>query len=126
MCFYSPAETMQCLLEHGADLEARTVDGWTPLHSACRWSNARAASLLLSCGACINAQTHSQQTPLHLAAANMDSKSVLELLLMHKDVDTSLRNSIGETAYTVCQRSNPFYYLFEIAQDHVNCLTAKR
>ncbi len=119
-------DTMLCLLKHGATLESRTLDGWTPLHSACRWSNTQAASLLLRCGACINAQTNSQQTPLHLASANMDSKSVLELLLSHKDIDTSLCNSIGETAYTVCQRSNPFYYLFEMGQDHVNCLNPKR
>lgn len=32
------------LIAQGADVHAVTVDGWTPLHSACKWNNTRVAS----------------------------------------------------------------------------------
>ena len=116
-------ETMECLLRHGADVNSKTIDGWTPLHSACRWGNVEAASLLLRCKADLNAQTNSSQTPLHLSSANKDSKSVLELLLSQENIDISIQNSMGETAVNICRRNNPFSYLFEMAQDHINHLT---
>ena len=116
-------ETMECLLRHGADVKSKTIDGWTPLHSACRWGNVEAASLLLRCKADLNAQTNSSQTPLHLSSANKDSKSVLELLLSQENIDISIQNSMGETAVDICRRNNPFSYLFEMAQDHINHLT---
>ena len=31
-------EVMEILISNGADVLARTEDGWQPLHSACRWS----------------------------------------------------------------------------------------
>ena len=31
-------ETIDCLINCGADLFAQTNDGWQPLHCACRWS----------------------------------------------------------------------------------------
>ena len=114
---------MEYLLRHGADVNNRTVDGWTPLHSACRWGNVEAASMLIRSKADVNARTNSSQTPLHLASANKDSKSVLELLLSQENIDISIENSVGETALVICQRSNPFSYLFEMAQDHINRLT---
>nr|CAD7579711.1 unnamed protein product [Timema californicum] len=43
------------LLQHEADVSARTEDHWQPLHSACRWNNHRSAAKLLAHGADINA-----------------------------------------------------------------------
>lgn len=116
---------MESLLRGGADVDSRTLDDWTPLHSACRWSHVEAASLLLRCRAQLNAKTNSAQTPLHLASANKDNKAVLELLLSQENVDITSKNSIGETALQICQRSNPFAYLFQMAEDHINRLTPR-
>jgi len=67
------------LLDRGADLNARTKDGWTPLYrAACvgRRENRRVAELLIARGADINAKTAKGTTPIagalegrHLAMA---------------------------------------------------------
>lgn len=45
---------VQMLLEEGASITAETVDGWTPLHSACHWNSASCAEKLISVGADVN------------------------------------------------------------------------
>ncbi len=110
------------LLTHGAEIEAQTLDGWTPLHSACRWDAIDAVSLLLRHGANVNATTNGNLTPLHLTAANTEMPHLLQLLLMHKDIRTDIKNNAAETAYNICLRSNPFHYLFEICDSHINVL----
>jgi len=49
---------LQVLLAHGADVGARTVDLWTPLHSASKWNNLQCALQLLQYGADVNATTN--------------------------------------------------------------------
>jgi len=96
------------------------VDGWQPLHSACRWNKAEVASLLLQNGALINAQTNGKQTPLHLAACNDRAKATLLLLLTHRDVDVDLRNGQDETALTIAERSGRNSYLFEMTNESID------
>ena len=48
------------LLSAGADVGARTADGWTPLHSAARWNAFACVELLLAQGGTI--------TTIHLPA----------------------------------------------------------
>ncbi|XP_064642459.1 ankyrin repeat domain-containing protein 49-like isoform X2 [Lineus longissimus] len=115
-------EVAEILIRFGADLEARTVDGWQPLHSACFWNCSAVAELLIQNGACINAQTNGHQTPLHLAASQPDNKEVLKLLLMNPDLDANLKNDINETPKDICLRSSNLHYLFEIAEDSINLL----
>ncbi|XP_075054017.1 ankyrin repeat domain-containing protein 49 [Mixophyes fleayi] len=103
------------LIAMGADVHAITIDGWSPLHSACKWNNTSVASFLLQHGADINAQTKGLLTPLHLAAANRDSRQILELLLMNRYIKPQLTNTLGETAYEIAQRTDVNHYLFEIA-----------
>ncbi|XP_077154555.1 ankyrin repeat domain-containing protein 49 isoform X2 [Ranitomeya variabilis] len=102
------------LIAKEADLCAVTLDGWTPLHSACKWNNPAVASFLLQHGADINAQTKGLLTPLHLAAANRDSRQLLELLLMNRYVKPQLTNKLGETAYEIARRTDVYHYLFEV------------
>ena len=66
---------LQILAEAGAEINARTIDGWTPLHSASQWGQHEVAGYLLHRGADINAQTHGLQTPLHLAASSTHAQS---------------------------------------------------
>ena len=55
------------LIVHGAKIDAKTVTGWTPLHSA-TWSNSlSAAELLIGQGADIRAKTENGWTPLDTA-----------------------------------------------------------
>ena len=43
-----PAVVHFLLLSAGADLSARTADGWTPLHSAARWNAFACVEILLA------------------------------------------------------------------------------
>ncbi|KAM5181166.1 ankyrin repeat domain-containing protein 49 [Mantella aurantiaca] len=104
------------LIAKGANIHAVTLDGWTPLHSACKWNNTAIASFLLQHGADINAQTEGSLTPLHLAAANRDSRQILELLLMNRYLNPHLTNKVGETAQEIARRTDVFHYLFEMTE----------
>jgi ankyrin repeat protein len=63
-------EVAQYLIEHGADLNARTPEGDTPLHQAAYSDSLRLATLLISKGADINAIDLRGRTPLHMAAGS--------------------------------------------------------
>lgn len=54
--------------EHGALLEAITLDNQTALHFAARYGQLAVAQTLLTLGANPNARDDKGQTPLHLAA----------------------------------------------------------
>lgn len=106
-------DTVSFLLMNGADIHAKTNDGWTPLHSACKWNEIQVALLLLNNGADVNAQSNGLQTPLHLAASCKQSKDLLVMLLSRKEINHSLKNSVGETAQEIAQRTDKYSYLFD-------------
>ena len=112
------------LLDRGANIDARTSDGWTALHSAVYWGQVEVVSKLIQRGASINAQTNGKQTPLHLAAAapNGGSSNLLQLLLINEFVDTSAVNQLGETAQVIADRCSRHHRLFSIADEAVNSL----
>jgi formylglycine-generating enzyme required for sulfatase activity len=68
------------LISHGADIEARTTGGFTPLHWAAGKDASDAAKLLIATGADVNAKAGSDITPLHWAATKNATK-VTELLI---------------------------------------------
>lgn len=49
--------SLQVLLAYGADLNAVTLDKWTPLHSASHWNSAPCVGKLLLFDVNVNAQT---------------------------------------------------------------------
>lgn len=121
--FYSVFLTtylFQILLSYDADIRAKTVDGWEPLHCACKWDSVEAVSLLIQNGADINALTKGNITPLHLAASNVNGRRTLELLLWHPHIDPTIKNDGGDTAYDIAIRSGPLGALFEILEKSVN------
>ena len=113
-------DVVEYLLHSGADIQARTVDGWQPLHCACRWNKVRTVALLLQNGALINSKTNGGQTPLHLAASNDRAKPTLELLLRHRDLDPTLLNGQSETALQLAERNGRFAYLFLMVDGSVD------
>lgn len=115
-------DMVKILLSNGADIVAQTNDGWHPLHSAARWNCADVVSLLIQNGADINAQTNGGQTPLHLAASQKNTRETLEFLLMNCHIDTNIKNSIGETAQDICERTSELCSLFEVTENSINCL----
>ena len=113
-------DVVEYLLYSGADIQARTIDGWQPLHCACRLNKYRTAALLLQNGALINSKTNGGQTPLHLAASNDRAKLTLELLLRHRDVDSTLLNGQSETAFQLAERNGRFAHLFQMVDGSVD------
>jgi hypothetical protein len=70
------------LLDHGADLQARGINDFTPLHRAASWGFVRVVLCLLDRGAQIDARTRidDYSTPL-IVAAQAGKREVVELLL---------------------------------------------
>ncbi|OQR67396.1 hypothetical protein BIW11_02204 [Tropilaelaps mercedesae] len=64
----SSEKVVECLLEHGAQLDLKDKRGLRPLHYACWQGEAGLAETLLRRGACVNEASLSGDTPLHLAA----------------------------------------------------------
>ena len=110
-------EVTEKLIQLGAKVTAETNDKWQPLHCACKWDKVEVASLLLQNGADINVQTQGGQTPLHLVSSNREAYQTMELLLTHPNIDPSLKNDLGETAYDIAARCCSHAGMFEIAED---------
>ena len=72
-------KTASALLKRGADTEAQTNCGSTPLHISAQFGTLKVALLLIRNGANVNAQNHRKRTPLHSAilADNEDVASRL-------------------------------------------------
>jgi ankyrin repeat protein len=65
---YVDASKIKDLIERGADVGAKTDDGWTPLHLASSMKELEIAKLLLERGADVEAKNNDGWTPLHLAS----------------------------------------------------------
>jgi len=70
------------LLEHGADINARSGDGYTPLISAVRFGFDKVATYLIDHKADVNLADASHWTPVMYAAWN-DDADMLRLLVKH-------------------------------------------
>lgn len=112
-------QVMELLLKRGANINAKTSEGFTPMHVAAYYDQCAAATLLLRHGLSVNARDAHQRTPLMIAAQQGNMKMVKFLLDHQADVDAV--GDFGVTALKVainCGR-------FEIA-DHLTNRATKR
>ena len=89
------AEMTTLLIEHGADVTARTQGGFTPLHWAAGRDAALSAATLLTANSDPNATTANGITPLHWAANN-NATNVVSLLLS-RGIDPLPKTESGQT-----------------------------
>ena len=88
------ASDVQAELDAGADVNARTENGYTPLHWAAGWGTAETVQLLIAAGADVNARTENGYTPLHWAAwKNAETTEAL----ITAGVDVNARAEGGRT-----------------------------
>jgi ankyrin repeat protein len=90
------------LSKHGAVVDVRDKDGWTPLHVAWRCGSVDIMRWLLNHGANASAQDYPGWTPLHYAANTGDLAAVQ--VLLEYNPDTSLRNGNGDTPLHILAR----------------------
>jgi ankyrin repeat protein len=88
----SCAEAARLLIQYGANIEARDVDGRTPLHHAAMDCHSDVAQALIEAGADVNARSADGQTPLHEASC----RKVAELLIK-AGANTGARDKYGKT-----------------------------
>jgi RNA polymerase sigma factor (sigma-70 family) len=84
---FKRGEIVDYLLAHGADIQATTRQGETPLHGAVRGGDPAIVERLLRLGANVNAQADKGITPLHWAAWQRSSDIVALLLANQARVD---------------------------------------
>lgn len=94
---------MRTLIQHGADLEIRDNEDYTPLLGAVRSLNADALDLLLATGANPNVQVgfpekDAGNAPVHFAIRQYGDSRVLRSLMASSEVDPDIRNDEGFTA----------------------------
>jgi serine/threonine protein kinase len=89
-------EEVKKLLKEGANLNARNIVGWTPLHLAVQNGHIEVVKLLIEKGANVNAKDNIGDTPLH-DAADKGHIEVVRLLLEH-GADPNIKNYEGKTA----------------------------
>jgi ankyrin repeat protein len=68
------------IVSHKENVNARSINKWTPLHAASQGGHVGAVRVLLDHGALMNARMHDDETPLDLASRNGHPK-VVQLLL---------------------------------------------
>ena len=89
-------------LDAGADVMARTEDGWTPLHVAARRGTPENIEVLLAAGADVMARDEDGNTPLHSAAGRNAHAGVIEALLEAR-ADPKAKNTGGTTPWDIAQ-----------------------
>ena len=100
------ADVAACI-QSGADLKARTEDGWTPLHWAAGLNESPAIiTALLDAGADPKARDKDGKTPLHWAAWSNGNPAVIEALL-DAGADLKARDRLGKTPWDRAKDRKP-------------------
>ena len=86
------------LLDKGANLEAKTRDGLTPLHCAARSGHENVVDMMVQRGAPISSKTKNGLAPLHMASQG-DHVDAARILLHHKVISRIFRD---ESKFSNC------------------------
>jgi len=98
------AQIIRWLFDHGADIERRVINHWTPLHKAVNSRCIHVAECLLERGAVVDSRTiiDDDHTPLMIASAIGDLRLV-ELLLRY-GADPSLTDAAGRDSASIARK----------------------
>ena len=100
--YYENTDGVQTLLGAGADIQALSEDGSTPLHDAgVENGTGGSVTLLLVAGANIEARTRDRATPLHRAAAYGTPEAIAALL--EAGADGKAKNKDGRTPFDLAK-----------------------
>jgi ankyrin repeat protein len=98
-------ESIHLLVQHGADVNAKTLDGWTVLYFATTQDDIQIVQFLIDHGADVNAQDRRLKvTPLIATIESRRSKMAQFLIEYHADLN--LRDVYGRTALDYAKRRN--------------------
>lgn len=93
------------LIEHGADPNVKTKDGWNSLEIALWYNNEKAGVILVKNGADVKKQTsYKNYTPLHIAVEK--NYEQLTHALIERGADILAINSDGETPLDIARNNN--------------------
>ncbi|MCY3554154.1 MAG: ankyrin repeat domain-containing protein [Gemmatimonadetes bacterium] len=96
-------ESLQWLLDHGTEVDARNDAHRTSMQLAAESGRPEAVKLLAAAGADLNTQDRKGRTPLHRATYEGHAEAAEALLAA--GADTTVRNRNGKTAFEIARKS---------------------
>ena len=85
-CIENTLDMATLLVEYNADLNARDIEGWTPLHAASACGNLAMINLLIDHGASLVAVNHDDKMPVDVAC-DSDIRYVLQQKMLEAGKD---------------------------------------
>lgn len=92
---YGQFDAVMLLLEHGADVNAKNIEGNNPLFAAVHQQHLEISRVLIERGADINARNKFGYTPIR-TASRMGNTEILKLLI-GKGADVNVKDNKGDT-----------------------------
>jgi ankyrin repeat protein len=112
-------DTVQLLLQHGADFTTQDDTHSTPLHLASSKGSVETVDLLIRHGANVNAQNGSKSTPLHLAASShLALEGTIVRLLLSHGANIEVKDSEGRTPVEIASTAGNSW-IEKLLSDHL-------
>ncbi|CAH8442466.1 unnamed protein product [Schistosoma turkestanicum] len=118
---YNNIETLEFLLESGADVNAKDKGGLIPLHNASSYGHVDVAALLIRYGTSVNAVDKWGYTPLHEAAQK--GRTQLCALLLAHGADPKIRNQENQTPFDLASADDVKSLLLDVMLHTTACIT---